>query len=166
VAFLPHATGLYDDLSAAENLRFAAQLMGLPTPDRAGRVGAALDRVGLTADRDIRVSAFSAGMRRRLALGRLLLGHPRLLLLDEPYAALDAPGMALVDALLDEWRAAGATVLVATHAGERLAARVDGWLRLVDGLLVEVGGEGARGEVKTEAALQPWSGALPEGSQP
>jgi heme ABC exporter ATP-binding subunit CcmA len=166
VAFLPHATGLYDDLSAAENLRFAAQLMGLPRPDRAGRVGAALDRVGLTADRDIRVSAFSAGMRRRLALGRLLLGHPRLLLLDEPYAALDAPGMALVDALLDEWRAAGATVLVATHAGERLAARVDGWLRLVDGLLVEVGGEGAGGEVKTEAALQPWSGALPEGSQP
>jgi ABC-type multidrug transport system ATPase subunit len=105
-------------------------------------------------------------MRRRLALGRLLLGHPRLVLLDEPYAALDAPGMALVDELLDEWRAAGATVLVATHADERLAARVDGWLRLVDGLLVEVGGEGASGEVTTGAALQPWSRALPEGSRP
>ena len=64
---------------------------------------------------------FSAGMRRRLALGRLLLGHPRLVLLDEPYAALDAEGMTLVDDLLDEWRANGATVLVATHAADRLA---------------------------------------------
>jgi ABC-type siderophore export system fused ATPase/permease subunit len=67
---------------------------------------------------------------------------------------------------LDEWRAAGATVLVATHADERLADRVDGWLRLVDGLLVEVGGEGAGGEVIAGAALQPWGGALPEGSHP
>jgi len=166
VAFLPHATGLYDDLSAAENLRFAARLMGLPAPDREDRVGAALQRVGLSGDRDTRVSTFSAGTRRRLALGRLLLGHPRLVLLDEPYAALDSTGMALVDELLDEWRAAGATVLVATHADERLAARADAWLRLVDGLLVEVGGEGASGDVTTGVALKPWSGALQEGSRP
>ncbi|MGH2462662.1 MAG: heme ABC exporter ATP-binding protein CcmA [Candidatus Limnocylindria bacterium] len=166
VAFLPHATGLYDDLTAAENLRFAAELMGVPAPDRAGRVGAALERVGLAGERDARVSRFSAGMRRRLALGRLLLGHPRLVLLDEPYAALDAPGMALVDDLIDSWRAAGATVLVATHADERLADRVDGRLRLVDGLLVEAGGDGASGEVMTDAVPPPPIGALPEGSRP
>jgi len=165
VAFLPHATGLYDDLTAAENLRFAAELMGLPGPDRPGRVSNALERVGLAAERDARVSRFSAGMRRRLALGRMLLGHPRLVLLDEPYAALDAPGLSLVDDLLDEWRAAGATVLVATHADERLAGRVDGWLRLVDGLLVEAGGEGASGEIRTDAP-QPRIGALPEGARP
>ena len=114
---------------------------------------------------ETRVSRFSAGMRRRLALGRILLGHPRLVLLDEPYAALDAPGMTFVDDLLDEWRAAGATVLVATHAGERLAGRVDGWVRLEDGLLAEVGGEGASGEIPTRTAPEPRIGALPEGSR-
>jgi len=166
VAFLPHATGLYDDLTAVENLRFAAELMGVPGPDRPGRVSMALERVGLSAERDARVSRFSAGMRRRLALGRLLLGHPRLVLLDEPYAALDASGLTLVDDLLDFWRAAGATVLVATHADERLAGHVDGWLRLVDGRMVEAGGEGASGEIMTGGTPQPRIGALPEGSRP
>ena len=167
VAFMPHATGLYDDLTADENLRFAAVLMGVPSPDRPARIAAALDRVGLTAEADARVSRFSAGMRRRLALGRLLLGHPRLVLLDEPYAALDAAGMALVDDLLDEWRANGSTVLVATHADERLAGRVDGWIRLADGLLVEVGGEGASGEVAVGVAQRPRIGlSLPEAPRP
>jgi heme ABC exporter ATP-binding subunit CcmA len=166
VAFLPHATGLYDDLTGSENLGFAAELMGIPGPDRPGRVSDALERVGLASDRDARVSTYSAGMRRRLALGRLLLGHPRLVLLDEPYAALDAAGMNLVDDLLDGWRATGATVLVATHADERLAGRADGWLRLVDGLLVETGGEGVEGAIRTDVAPQPRIGALPEGSRP
>lgn len=147
VALLPHAAGLYDDLTAAENLRFAADLGGVPRPDREDRVTGALERVGLAAERDARVGRFSAGMRRRLALGRLLLGHPRLVLLDEPYAALDADAIGIVDALFDEWRAGGATVLVATHADERVSAWADGWMRLEDGLLVELGGAGVEGVV-------------------
>jgi heme ABC exporter ATP-binding subunit CcmA len=166
VAFLPHATGLYDDLTAAENLRFAAELMGIPAPDRQGRVNGAMERVGIASARDARVSTFSAGMRRRLALGRILLGHPRLVLLDEPYAALDAEGMTLVGDLIDTWRAAGATVLVATHADERLSGRVDGWLRLVDGLLVETGGAGVQGAVRTDSGPQPHISPMPEGSRP
>ncbi len=147
VALLPHATGLYDDLSARENLAFAAALMRIPGPDRDGRVGSALDRVRLAEKQDARVGRFSAGMRRRLALGRILLGHPRLVLLDEPYAALDADGMSLVDDLLDEWRAVGTTVLVATHAAERLTRQMDGWMRLDNGLLAEVGGAGVTGRI-------------------
>ena len=166
VAFHSHATGLYDDLTGAENLQFAAELIGIPAADRPGRVDEALERVGLASERGLRVSTFSAGMRRRLALGRLLLGHPRLVLLDEPYAALDAAGMSLVDGLLDEWRASGATVLIATHADERLVPRADGWLRLMDGLLVETGGEGVEGTVRTDLAPQPRTGALPQGSPP
>jgi ABC-type multidrug transport system ATPase subunit len=166
VAFLPHATGLYDDLTGAENLHFAAELMRIPGPDRPGRVSDVLERVGLASTRNARVSTFSAGMRRRAALGRLLLGHPRLVLLDEPYAALDAQGMTLVDDLLDRWRAAGATVLVATHADERLSGRVDGWLRLVDGLLVETGGSGVQGDIRTDSAPKPQISPLPEGSRP
>ena len=152
VTWMPHATGLYDDLTAIENLRFAADLLGGPPVDRAGRVHAALERVGLAAQRDVRVGRFSAGMRRRLALGRTLLGHPRLVLLDEPYAALDEAGMALVDELIDAWRANGATVLVATHADDRLEGRMDGWLRLENGLLVDVGGDGVSGAVTQPVA--------------
>jgi ABC-type Mn2+/Zn2+ transport system ATPase subunit len=63
-------------------------------------------------------------------------------LLDEPHAALDAEGMALVDRLLGRWRAAGVTVLVASHQAERVVKLADGWARLDGGLLVEVGGEG------------------------
>jgi heme exporter protein A len=154
VALLPHSTGLYDDLTATENLGFAAALMRIPPRDRAGRISAALDRVELRPARDDRVGRFSAGMRRRLALGRILLGHPRLVLLDEPYAAIDARGMALVDDLLDEWRANGATVLVATHAAERLGPRIDGWMRLEHGLLAETGGAGVDGRTQATSPAE------------
>ena len=166
VALLPHATGLYDDLTATENLAFAAALVGIPAPERADRVAVALARVDLEADASSRVGRFSAGMRRRVALARVLLGHPRLVLLDEPYAALDAEGMALVDDLLDEWRGAGATVLVATHAEDRLTARLDGWARLEQGLLVEVGGEGLQGQVARPATAAAPAGAVTAGSRP
>jgi heme exporter protein A len=140
VAYLSHATGLYDDLTARENLRFAATMFG--RPDGTDAVAAALAEVGLSLDADRRVRGFSAGMRRRLALGRLLLGSPSLVLLDEPHAALDADAMALVDTLVLAWRERGATVLVASHHADRIHDVADGWARLDGGLLVEVGGEG------------------------
>jgi heme exporter protein A len=140
VAYLSHATGLYDDLTADENLRFAATMLG--RPDVADAARHALDGVGLVNVARERVRGFSAGMRRRLALGRLLLSRTSLVLLDEPHAALDADGMALVDRLLGRWREAGVTVLVASHQAERVTRLADGWARLDGGLLVEVGGEG------------------------
>ncbi|MGH2457219.1 MAG: heme ABC exporter ATP-binding protein CcmA, partial [Candidatus Limnocylindria bacterium] len=139
VAYLPHATGLYDDLSAEENLRFAAAMLGRPDPKAAARD--ALARVGLALDAARPVRGFSAGMRRRLALGRLILAAPSVLLLDEPHAALDAEGMALVDRLLAGWRASGVTILVASHQAPRITPLADGWARLDGGLLVETGGD-------------------------
>jgi heme exporter protein A len=142
VAFLPHATGLYDELTALENLRFAATMLGRDDAPTAALE--ALDEVGLGADARRRVRAFSAGMRRRLALGRLLLARPAVVLLDEPHAALDADGMALVDRLLDGWRTAGVSVVVASHHADRIMDMADGWARLEGGLLVETGGTGVR----------------------
>jgi heme exporter protein A len=140
VAYLSHATGLYDELTAAENLRFAATMLRRPNPAQAA--ADALAEVGLTAQAARRVRGFSAGMRRRLAIGRLLLGAPSLVLLDEPHAALDADGAALVDDLLRRWRDGGATVLVASHQADRVGAMADGWARLEGGMLLEVGGSG------------------------
>jgi heme exporter protein A len=140
VAYLSHATGLYDDLTADENLRFAATMLG--RPDVADAALGALEEVGLAPVANDRVRGFSAGMRRRLAVGRLLLSSAPLVLLDEPHATLDGEGMALVDRLVGRWRQRGATVLVASHQAERVMQQADGWARLDNGLLVEIGGQG------------------------
>ena len=144
VAYLSHATGLYDDLTAAENLAFTATMRSVAEPRAA--VTAVLAEVGLTADADRRVRTFSAGMRRRLALGRLLLNDWSVVLLDEPHAALDADGMALVDRLMQRWRETGVTVLVASHQAERVTRLADGWARLDSGLLAETGGSGVEAD--------------------
>jgi heme exporter protein A len=140
VAYLSHASALYDDLTARENLDFAATMLG--TPDPADRVARALDDVGLATRAGDRVGTFSAGMRRRLALGRILLGRASLVLLDEPTAALDADGVELVELLLDAWRAAGVSVLMASHSVDRLEGRVDARVTLDRGLVAEVNGDG------------------------
>lgn len=140
VAYLSHATGLYEDLTARENLAFAAAM--LRTPDAAARVERALADVGLDDRATDRVGEFSAGMRKRLALGRILLGQPSLVLLDEPYASLDVEGMAIVDQLLVAWREAGVSCLVASHATDRLAPFLDGRVVLERGLVALVAGDG------------------------
>ena len=144
VAYLSHATGLYDDLTARENLRFAAGMLG--TPDAAARVERALVDIGLAERGDDRVRDYSAGMRKRLALGRILLGQPSLVLLDEPYAALDADGMGIVDLLLGAWREAGVSVLIASHTTDRLAPFLDGRVVLERGLVAAVSGAGVTAE--------------------
>ncbi len=114
-AILSHQNYLYEALTARENLRVTADHLGR------GRNGVAeaLEQVGLAARANDPVSTFSAGMRKRLSLARVLLQEPRLVLLDEPYGALDPPGFDLVDRTIAELRRRGATVLMATHQWER-----------------------------------------------
>ena len=153
VAYLSHATGLYDDLTARENLAFAAAMLGTERP--AQRVERALVDVGLGGRADDRVRDFSAGMRKRLALGRILLGSASLVLLDEPYSALDADGMDLVDQLLGAWRAAGVSVLIASHATDRLRQFVDGQVVLERGVVAAVSGQGVGATSPGAAAAAP-----------
>ena len=118
-ALLGTSNGLYEDLSATENLLFAARMLGVrQAPER---VAEALRLVGLANDADERVRGFSSGMQRRLALGRLLLQRPRLLLLDEPFNTLDADGVALVSSLIAGTRERGGAVVVVLHDLARLS---------------------------------------------
>jgi len=112
VGFLAHTPGLYDDLTARENLAFGAAMLG--RAHAASSVDAALARVGLSGSEAERVRGFSAGMQRRLALARLLLTSPRLLL-DEPYSNLDAQGIELMNAVVTSCIAAGGAALVVLH---------------------------------------------------
>jgi heme ABC exporter ATP-binding subunit CcmA len=158
VAYLSHATGLYPDLTARENLQFAAAMYG--TPDAASRVARALSDVGLADRADDRVGEYSAGMRKRLALGRILLGRPSLVLLDEPYASLDAEGMGLVDLLLAAWREAGVGVLIASHTTDRLAPFLDGRVVLERGLVSAVSGDGVTAAAPTLPGAAPVTEAV------
>ncbi len=110
VALLGHHSFLYEALTARENLEVAASFLG-----RAERRGRSSRGVGLEARADDPVSSFSAGMRKRLALARVLLQDAAVVLLDEPYGELDPPGFALLDRVIGELRQRAATVIMATH---------------------------------------------------
>jgi len=144
VAYLSHASGMYDDLTASENLRFAATMLGWSGAEVATVAERAIAEVGLAPVADDRVGTFSAGMRKRLALARLLVARPSLVLLDEPHAALDEDGMALVDRLLGLWHEFGITVVVASHQADRVVRAADATVRLHGGLVAEVSGSGVR----------------------
>jgi heme ABC exporter ATP-binding subunit CcmA len=119
VGLLGHAGGLYDELSVAENVRFWVRAGRLRDAD----AEMAMARLGLSGRlADVPVARLSAGQRRRTSLAVLVARRPRLWLLDEPHAALDQEGRDLVDALVVDAVAAGATVLFASHELDRAAA--------------------------------------------
>jgi heme exporter protein A len=130
-ALLGHASYSYEGLTALENVRIAARFLGRPHGREALR--SLLDEVGLADRADDAVETFSAGMRKRLALARVLIQDADVVLLDEPYGQLDPQGFRLVDALFARLRAADRTVLLATHLLERGADLCD------EGLVLEAG---------------------------
>jgi len=113
VGVLSHQGFLYGHLTAAENLRFHADLHLLSSVDE--RVGEALRSVGLEARAGDRVRTFSRGMKQRLALARTLLHEPPVVLLDEPYTGLDAHAAALLRGVLASLRDGQRTVVLVTH---------------------------------------------------
>jgi heme exporter protein A len=122
VGFASPELAFYDEMTAAENLTFAAEARGLPGPGAA--VGEALDRVGLGARARDLVPELSSGMKQRLRLAFALLGRPALLLLDEPGSHLDDEGRATVARVVDEQSRAGLVILATNDEREmRLGAQ-------------------------------------------
>lgn len=113
IGVLGHGIAVYDELSAFENLRLFGELYGLADPRRAAEQW--LERTGLERVRDGLVREFSRGMRQRLAVARAFLHEPRLLLLDEPFTALDDRAIAVLQTLLSEALAEGRTIVMSTH---------------------------------------------------
>jgi heme ABC exporter ATP-binding subunit CcmA len=110
---LGHGIGIYEELSAFENLRLFASLYGVPQPVK--RAEEWLERAGLDRVRDGLVREFSRGMRQRLAVARAFLHNPSLLLLDEPFTALDDKAIAVLQQLLNQARNEGRTIIMSTH---------------------------------------------------
>lgn len=137
VALLSHASFLYEDLTAHQNLTLFGRLLGLDSPKDAA--SALLTRVGLTTRSKSPVRQFSAGMRKRLAIARLLMKAPALALLDEPFGELDPAGIRAMENIVAALKGQGATVVLATHLVEQGLALCEERLHLEGGRRVEAG---------------------------
>ena len=130
----------YPRLTALETLRVWSRLLGRRNGD--GELLELLDEVALVPHKDALVGGFSAGMRKRLTLLRTRLEEPRLVLLDEPFAALDVPGKRLVESWVAGFRERGTTLIVASHALEQAAELCDRAVVLHHGQLAWTGEAG------------------------
>jgi heme ABC exporter ATP-binding subunit CcmA len=113
IGVLGHGIAIYDELSAMENLKLFGRLYGLSDPDRSASDW--LERTGLATVRNSLVREFSRGMRQRLAVARAFLHNPDVLLLDEPFTALDDRAIAVLQNVLRGAIAEGRTVIMSTH---------------------------------------------------
>jgi heme exporter protein A len=129
IGYLAHTPGLYEDLTARENLQFAANMLGLPR----SLAESSLERVGLASVATNRVRGFSAGMQRRLALARLIMRSPKVLLLDEPYSNLDEEGVELMNSVIRDIVQSGGAALLALHELAPAKGMIDRTFRLVEG---------------------------------
>ena len=113
IGVVGHGAWIYDELTAAENLRFFGGLYGVSNPGRV--VAEWLARVGLERFANSRAAEFSRGMRQRLTIARAFLHEPNILLLDEPWTALDDRATQLLSALLDQARREGRAAVICSH---------------------------------------------------
>ena len=113
MGFIGHGISVYDELSALENLMLFGKLYGLADPKKTALEW--LERTGLDRVKDGLVREFSRGMRQRLAVARAFLHSPKVLLLDEPFTALDDRAIAVLQRLLREALSEGKTIVMSTH---------------------------------------------------
>lgn len=139
--FVAHATMVYDELTAEENLHLFARLQGIA--DGPGRVKSLLEEVDLSDRRKSLVRTFSRGMRQRVAIARALLEEPSILLLDEPATGLDPHGAGWLAGKLRQLRDAGCTMLMSLHGESEISAMATRAVRLDAGKVVADTASGA-----------------------
>ncbi|MBS7620186.1 ATP-binding cassette domain-containing protein [Candidatus Bathyarchaeota archaeon] len=115
VGVVPEASNVYDEMSAWDNLIFAAELYGVPRKERNKRAKDLLERFGLYERRGDRVGNFSKGMKRRLTIAAALIHRPCIVFLDEPTTGLDVQSARIIRNLLKELNRSGVTIFLTTH---------------------------------------------------
>lgn len=135
---VPQETALYEELSAWDNLDFHADLFGMPRQGKKARIRQMLELVQLQERARSRVSTFSGGMKRRLALARALLHDPRLLYLDEPTLGVDVQSRRAIWDYILALREQGKTVLLTTNYLEEAQALCERIAILDQGKLIAV----------------------------
>jgi ABC-2 type transport system ATP-binding protein len=139
VGYLPDQVGFYDNLSAADNMRYMARLIGLPAGEREARIEKALDHVGLIGVANKRVATFSRGMRQRLGLAEILMKEAQIAILDEPTSGLDPQATLELLEMIRDLKHHGVSVLVSSHLLDRVQSVCDRVALFNQGRIVLVG---------------------------
>ncbi|TAH52135.1 MAG: heme ABC exporter ATP-binding protein CcmA [Chloroflexota bacterium] len=141
IGYVGHQTLLYDELTVYENLRYYARLYAIDKSD--ARIREVAKQVGIEKRLTDTVRTLSRGYQQRAALARALLHRPRVLLFDEPWTGLDQNSSSVLNAIFENARQSGITVLFSTHEFERSLNAVDRALILRNGKIVY---DGAKSE--------------------
>jgi len=115
VGYMPDSVGFYDNLTARENLRYTAKLLGIPRAEFESRITDALARVRLDDVAERRVGGFSRGMRQRLGLAEIWLKRPEIAILDEPTSGLDPQATHELLDMIRSFKASGVAVMLSSH---------------------------------------------------
>jgi ABC-2 type transport system ATP-binding protein len=160
VGYLPDEVGFYDNLTASDNLRYIARLIGLERDEREEKIPAALAHVGLSDVIDKRVGTFSRGMRQRLGLAEILMKDAQIAILDEPTSGLDPQVTVELLAIIRDLKHRGVSVLLSSHLLARVQSVCDRVALFNEGNIVLMGtvpelgrqvlGGGFRVEVEAE----------------
>jgi ABC-2 type transport system ATP-binding protein len=127
IGLLPESPGLYESLSAMQNLNFFAKMYGVSTSEREGRIRALLQTLDIWDRRDDAVGGFSKGMKQKIAIARAMVHEPRYVFLDEPTSGLDPVAAMTVRNYLMDLKKEGRTIFINTHNlddAERLCDRI------------------------------------------
>jgi ABC-2 type transport system ATP-binding protein len=125
VGYLPDTVGFYDDLTAADNLRYTARLIGFAFAEREKRIAGALERVGLVESANKRVGTFSRGMRQRLGLAEIVMKGAQIAILDEPTSGLDPQATVDLLDIIRGFKRDGISVLLSSHLLDRVQSVCD-----------------------------------------
>jgi ABC-2 type transport system ATP-binding protein len=123
--YMPDQVGFYDNLTAAENLRYTARLMGLDRAEREQRITESLAHVGLGEVANNRVRTFSRGMRQRLGLAEILIKDAQIAILDEPTSGLDPQATIELLEIIRGLKHKGVTILLSSHLLDRVQSVCD-----------------------------------------
>jgi ABC-2 type transport system ATP-binding protein len=115
IGFLPENAYFHKFLTGTETLRFHARLSGLGSRESKSRIAELLDTVGLTRAADARLSTYSKGMLQRIGLAQALIHRPKILVLDEPTAAVDPAGSRDIQNLIASLKRTRTTILLSSH---------------------------------------------------
>jgi ABC-2 type transport system ATP-binding protein len=145
VGYLPDSVGFYDNLSAAENLRYTARLIGLEREEREAKIASSLDHVGLHDVADRPVDTFSRGMRQRLGLAEILMKDSQIAILDEPTSGLDPQATLELLEIIRNLKNHNVSVLLSSHLLDRVQSVCDRVALFSDGNIALIGTVGELG---------------------